>query len=121
MKATQQLIAATLAVFAAAAGASEATPYPADVTAGASKSRAEVQAELAQAMKDGSVQFGEISRGTDTRIASQKSRQEVRAEVLAAMARGELREVNGEPYIDYMPNYKPFTPAFAKAASNVAQ
>ena len=62
----------------------------------ATKSRAEVQAELLQARKDGSIKFG--SAGYIEPLKSVRSRAEVRAEVAQARASGELDAINGEVY-----------------------
>ncbi|MBX3609599.1 MAG: DUF4148 domain-containing protein [Hydrogenophaga sp.] len=58
-------------------------------------SRAEVQAQAAQAYRDGAVARGEIGELPDTAVASNLSREQVRAEAAVALhqgltARGEL-------------------------------
>lgn len=87
---------ATLTALAAVLGtpamAQEATPEP--TKAVSTKSRAQVNVELAQARGDGTISA--VSPGYDfsKSMASTKSRAEVRAELDAARASGEFAELN---------------------------
>lgn len=98
MQATRQVIVtALIALFGAgAAVAQEATPDTWIAAGATTKSRADVQAELAQARRDGSIKAA--SAGYLPRIASTLSREQVRADVAAARASGELAALNGEVY-----------------------
>jgi hypothetical protein len=89
----KHIAAAVFAVFGAAAVAQEATPDT-WMNVGAVKSRAQVQAELAQARADGTIKA--TSLGYLPRIESTKTRQQVRAELLAARASGEYAAINAE-------------------------
>lgn len=97
MKATHRLIA-TVVLAVAGAGAAFAQEATPDTWAqvAASKSRAQVQAELQQARKDGSIKSW--SAGYIEPLRSVKSRDQVRAEFNAARASGELEAINGEVY-----------------------
>ena len=87
--------AVAIAVLALPSFAQEATPDTwRDVQL--SKSRAEVQAELAQARADGSIKFS--SAGYIEKIAAPKTRTEVRNQAELARASGELAAINGEVY-----------------------
>lgn len=95
---TSTLIAAIAVSFAAAgtAAAQEATyelPQPASSTL----SRAQVQADLAQARADGSLRVTEADFQRSTPFESQRSRAEVRAEARAAMVSGVAQLLNSEP------------------------
>jgi hypothetical protein len=94
---TSTLIAAITVSFAAAgtAFAQEAT-YELPQPVSSSLSRAQVQADLAQARADGSLLVTEADYQGRAPIASQFSRAEVRAETLAAIANGEVQRLNGE-------------------------
>jgi hypothetical protein len=94
---TSTLVAAIAVSFAAAgtAFAQEATyelPQPASSTL----SRAQVQAELAQARADGSLRVTEADYQKSAPFTSALSRDAVRAETLAAIASGEVRLLNSE-------------------------
>ena len=90
------IAAAALALLGStAAFAQEATPDTWQQVQ-ATKSRADVQAELAQARKDGSIKFG--GAGYIETLQSTRSRAELRAEVAQARASGELDAINGEVY-----------------------
>jgi len=60
------------------------------------KTRAEVQAELAQAQRDGSVRFWSISYNPLTMTRPAKTRNQVLKELEAAQESGELRALVGE-------------------------
>jgi Domain of unknown function (DUF4148) len=94
---TQQLIAAAALAFigSTSAFAQEATA-DAWMNASVTKSRAEVQAELAQARKDGTIKFG--SAGYIEPLKVSKTRAEVVAATLAARDSGEIDAINGEVY-----------------------
>jgi len=94
---TSTLIAAITVSFAAAgtAFAQEAT-YDLPQPVSSSLSRAQVQAELAQARADGRQLVTEAGYQERAPFASQLSRAEVRAETLAAIASGEVQRLNGE-------------------------
>ena len=98
MNATRQLIATVVlaVVGAGSAIAQEATPDTWIDAATASKSRAQVQAELAQARKDGSVKAWSANYDFVGRTSSAKSRDQVRTEALAARDSGELAAINAE-------------------------
>lgn len=97
MKATHRLIA-TVAFAVAGAGAAFAQEATPDTWAqvAATKSRAQVQAELQQARKDGTIKSW--SAGYIEPLKSVKSREQVRAEFSAARATGEFDAINGEVY-----------------------
>lgn len=94
---TSTLIAAIAVSFAAAgtALAQEAT-YELPQPTSSSITRAQVQAELAQARADGSLLVTEADYQEGARFESQLSRADVRAETLAAIASGEVRVLNSE-------------------------
>jgi len=94
---TSTLIAAIAVSFAAAgtALAQEAT-YELPQPVSSSVSRAQVQADLAQARADGSLRVTEADYQKRAPFESQVSRAEVRAETLAAIANGEVQLLNSE-------------------------
>ena len=94
---TSTLIAAVAVSFAAAgtALAQEAT-YELPQPASSSVTRAQVQAELAQARADGSLLVTEADYQRRAPFESQFSRAEVKAETLAAIASGEVQLLNSE-------------------------
>jgi hypothetical protein len=94
---TSTLIAAITVSFAAAgtAFAQEAT-YELPQPVSSSLSRAQVQADLAQARADGSLLVTEADYQGRAPFASPLSRAEVRAETLAAIANGDVQRLNGE-------------------------
>lgn len=111
MKTLQHLIAATLvAITGGSAFAQEATPDH-WMSASSSKSRAQIQAELVAARKDGSIKAGGSSYDFAGRAASTKPRAQVRAEAEAARASGELAAINGEAHGFDVPR----TPVYANA------
>ena len=96
MKTYSIVAALSLAAFAGSSfadGASDDYPQPNTST----KTRAEVKAELAQAVAAGELQIGEAD-WPRIKFVSTKTRAEVNAETLAAIASGELRWLNHEPY-----------------------
>ena len=96
MNRKQFFAAAAIAVLGTSAFAQEATPDTwRDVQL--SKSRAEVQAELAQARQDGTIKAWSAGY-IEPLKGSLKSRAEVRAEVELARHSGELQAINGEVY-----------------------
>lgn len=94
---TSTLIAAIAVSFAAAvpAMAQEAT-YELPQPTSSSVTRAQVQAELAQARADGSLLVTEADYQKRAPFESRLSRADVRAETLAAIASGELHLLNSE-------------------------
>lgn len=94
---TSTLIAAIAVSFAAAgtAFAQEAT-YELPQPVSSSLSRAQVQAELAQARTAGNLLVTEADYQLHAPFESQLSRAEVRAETLAAIANGEVQRLNSE-------------------------
>jgi hypothetical protein len=89
----KQIAVAILAVFGTAAIAQEATPDT-WMNVSAEKSRAQVQAELAQARADGTIKATSV--GYLPRLQSTKTREQVRAELLAARESGEYAAINAE-------------------------
>jgi hypothetical protein len=86
--------AATALIAVASAAASTAfagndNNYP-DVKVASTLSRAEVQAEAAQALKDGNTPFGNDKQYPVLASSSSKTRAEVRAELVAARDAGQL-------------------------------
>lgn len=94
---TSTLIAAIAVSFAAtgAAFAQEAT-YELPQPATSSVTRAQVQADLAQARADGSLRVTEADYQKSAPFTSVLSRDAVRAETLAAIASGEVHLLNSE-------------------------
>jgi hypothetical protein len=94
---TSTLIAAIAVSFAAAgtAFAQEAT-YELPQPVSSSVSRAQVQADLAQARAAGNLLVTEADYQKHTPLESQLSRAEVRAETLAAIANGDVQRLNSE-------------------------
>jgi hypothetical protein len=87
-----------IALALAAAGAAYADDPTLDTysTSVSTKTRAEVQAELAQAKRDGSIKAWSISYNPLALMKPVKTRNEVVAELEAAQASGELRALNSE-------------------------
>jgi len=94
MNARKTLIAAVTMAFAGIAAAQEATPDTWLHEAQMSKSRAEVQAELAQARKDGTIGASGSSYNFVARAKIVKTRDEVKAELAQAKASGEFDMLN---------------------------
>jgi len=94
---TSTLIAAIAVSFAAAgtAFAQEAT-YELPQPATSSVTRAQVQADLAQARADGSLRVTEADYQKGAPSESIRSRADVRAETLTAIANGEVHLLNSE-------------------------
>jgi len=89
------LVAAAFALLGTTAFAQEATPDTwRDVNL--SKSRDQVQAELVQARKDGSLKA--LSAGYNETVKFSRTRAEVQADLAAAQASGELAAINAEVY-----------------------
>src|SRR5438445_10169477 len=91
-------IVAAFALIASAGAALADGPYPfnqqADQTAVASKTRAEVKAELAQARADGSIPNYSIDAFSATvKTASTVTRQQVRSELATAVHNGEINSI----------------------------
>lgn len=82
---------------ATGAFAQEATPDTWTQT-GATKTRAQVLAELDQARQDGSIRSGSIGYDFVAAATPSRSREEVRAELAHARSSGELAAVNDEAY-----------------------
>lgn len=85
-------------LIAAAAIALVASPMAFAQDAPVAKTRAEVQAELAQARANGSLNFGDREVGNFEPIASTKSRAQAQAELAQARADGSLNAVSTESY-----------------------
>jgi len=99
------IAAAAIALLGAtSAFAQEATPDT-WMQVASSKTRAQVQAELAQARADGSLQVFRAGY-IETVKGAPKARAEVRAAIEAARASGELQAINGEAY-----DFQPLSPA----------
>ena len=89
----------TLALMFAVSGAALAespTPDTYRDMAPSAKTRAEVQSELQQARRDGSIKVYSIQYNPLTAAQSVRSREAVQAEVTAARRSGELNALNGE-------------------------
>ena len=96
MKTTTLFAALVLSlVTSGAAVAQEIVAEPAQ-TFTAQKTRAEVQAELAQARAEGTLYRGEVEPERRAPFISTLTRAQVRAETLAAIASGELRDLQRE-------------------------
>lgn len=93
MNAKSLFAAAALAAVGSLAFAQEATS-DAWMDASASQSRAQVQAQLAQARQDGTIKAW--SAGYIEKTQAVKSREQVRNEVAMARASGELAAINSE-------------------------
>lgn len=91
---TTSLIASLALVFAAGSALAQEATSDAWMNASATKSRAQVQAELAQARADGSIKFA--SAGYMEKAQSRLSRADVMAGVRAALASGEIAQINAE-------------------------
>jgi hypothetical protein len=91
---TTSLIASLALVFAAGSALAQEAGSDNWMNAGATKSRAQVQAELAQARADGSIKFGAL--GYLEKAQGQWSRADVVASVHTAMANGEIHRINAE-------------------------
>jgi hypothetical protein len=94
----------------AASPAQEATP-DGWMNAPASKTRAEVQDELQQARRDGSIRFGAVDYDWAGRFVSAKTGGQVQAELQAARESGEYAMINDEAHGFSLPH----TPRYAKA------
>jgi len=93
---TSTLIAALALGFGSAAFAQEATyEYPQATTAGVT--RAAVQADLAQARTEGTLQVSEVNWPALPAFVAQKSRADARGEAIAAARSGELQARTAEP------------------------
>lgn len=95
MNAKTTLLALALAVTGSAAFAQEATSDD-WMNAAATKTRAQVQSELAQARKDGTIRSWSAGYIEPVKVA--KTRAEVVSATLAARDSGELAAINGEVY-----------------------
>ena len=94
---TQQLIAvATLAFIGSAPAFAQEATSDAWMNASVTKSRAEVQAELFQARKDGTIKFSSSTYMEPLKVS--RTRAEVVAAPLAARDSGEIDAINGEVY-----------------------
>jgi Domain of unknown function (DUF4148) len=91
---TTSLIASLALVFAAGSALAQEATSDAWMDASMTKSRAQVQAELAQARADGSIKFA--SAGYMEKVQSRQSRADVTAAVYSALANGELAHINAE-------------------------
>lgn len=90
-------VAVASALFTGAARAESPTIDTASAPAfSATKTRAQVNAELMQARADGSIRVWSTSYNPLTAAKSLKSRDEVRAQMFAARASGELGATTGE-------------------------
>jgi hypothetical protein len=102
------IAAASLAVIASSAFAQEATPDTWISDAQASKKRQQVNAELAAARKDGTINAGSATYNFVGRAASTKTRDQVRAELAEARASGEYDALNSEAHaLGHGPTPKP--------------
>jgi hypothetical protein len=83
MNTRTMILAATMAAFASGATLAQEATYDYPASAASSVTRAQVQAELAQARIDGSMRVWSTSYNHMAAVKSVKTRDEVRAEVLA--------------------------------------
>jgi hypothetical protein len=111
MKTTQLIVSIIGATLGAVAFAQEATPDTWMQTQ-ATKSRAEVQAELEQARKDGTIGFTGSNYNFAARVPAVKTRAQVNAELMAAKESGEFHALNSEAY-DFTGASR--SPVYAKA------
>jgi len=96
MKKSSLVVALTLAVaLVGAAYADDPTPDN-NQSVASTKTRAEVQAELAQAKRDGSIKAWSMHYNHLAVAKSVKTRNEVLADLKAAQASGELNALNSE-------------------------
>ncbi len=91
---TTSLIASLALVFAAGSALAQEATSDAWMNASATKSRAQVQAELAQARADGSIKFG--AAGYMEKVQSRQNRADVAAAARSALATGEIAQMNAE-------------------------
>lgn len=107
----KHIIVAALAIIGSTAAFAQEATSDAWMNAAATKSRAQVAAELAQARADGTTKAW--SAGYIEKLKVSKTRAEVVSETLAARQSGELEAINGEVYA--------FNPQAAQAGSRLAK
>lgn len=93
---TPALLSAFALVFAAGSALAQEATSDAWMNAASTKSRAQVQTELAQARADGSIKFASSSYMEKIKVA--KSRADVATETRAALANGEVARIQAETY-----------------------
>jgi hypothetical protein len=99
---TRTLIAfATLSLSAAGAAVAQEATSDAWMQAEATKSRGQVQVELAQARADGSIKA--VSAGYMPTLKISQPRSEVVAATMAALRNGEIERIGGEAYAFQLP------------------
>jgi hypothetical protein len=72
-------------------------------TVGTAKTRAEVQAELQQARKDGSMKVFSSTYNPGPGFVSTKSRAQVRGELQQSIDSGEFEVLNAAEYVSFVP------------------
>jgi hypothetical protein len=118
MKTLTVALASLMMAAAGAAFADDITPdHSADVSS--VKTRAQVQAELAQAKADGSIKVWSTTYNPLTKFQSTKTRQQVVAELQAAREDGEYATLNSEDsgslQVAHAPRAKSVSPTLAQA------
>jgi hypothetical protein len=98
MNATRTLLAAALAIAAVGPVAAQEADSDAWMNVTSTKTRAQVQDELAQARADGSIKVLSLGYLPSIPVASSKTRAEVVASVQAARRSGELDRILAEAY-----------------------
>jgi hypothetical protein len=96
MKKSSLVVALTLGVALVGAAYAESPTIDTYQSVASTKTRADVQAELAQAKRDGSIKVWSTSYNPLTVAKSVKSRTEVLAELKAAQSSGELSAFTSE-------------------------
>ena len=117
MKTLTVALASVLLTAAGAAFADDITPdHYADVPS--TKTRAQVQAELAQAKQDGSIKVWSTTYNPLTKFVSTKTRGQVVAELQAAREDGEYATLNSEDggslQVAHAPRAKSVAPTLAQ-------
>jgi len=98
MNATRTLLAAALAIAAVGPVAAQEAESDAWMNIQSTKTHAQVQAELAQARADGSIQRLSLGYLPSIPAASAKTRADVVASVIEARRSGELDRIQAEAY-----------------------
>ena len=118
MKTLTVALATVLLTVAGAAFADDITPDTYNAVPSV-KTRAQVQAELAQAKQDGSIKVWSITYNPLTKLVSTKTRGQVASELQAAREDGEYAALNSEDsgslQVAHAPRAKPVSRTVAQA------